>query len=337
MKTMSRHRRKDFFAGAAAAGAVAVIPSRAQAAEFHYSLGHDLPASHPIGVAANEFAAAVKQQSGGRLIFKVFPENLLGTDASMITQMRTGALQCSIQGTGPISAIAPIANIGYVGFTFPDYRVALAAMDGALGAVIRTGIEQTGLHVFEKSWVNGFRQIANNRRPIRTVDDLVGLKIRVVQTATALDLFKLLGASPVPLDISELYTSLQTHLVDAADGPYYTFSALKLYEVLTYLSVTNHQWSAYWFCVNGDAWKALPPDLQEIFRRNANLAGVHQSRSAILQDNATADFLARSGMRVNTPDTKPIRAMLGPYYQKWKNELGATAWSALEQYSGKLV
>ena len=149
-------------------------------------------------------------------------------------------------------------------------------------------------------------------------------------------MWKTLGASPVPLSVADLYPALQTHLVDGCDGAFVTLLSQKIYEVQHYLSVTNHQWSCTWFLMNGDAYKALPPDLQTVFRRNAEASGVNETRMAAQQNNDAAKTLA-ARLRINQSDNASFRARLTAYYQRWKNEFGPAAWAALEQYTGKLT
>ena len=278
----------------------------------------------------------MRRESQGRLNVQVFPNTQLGSDASMILQLRSGALQMSLQGVGPLSAISPVIAIGVVGFIFNDAKQALAAMDGALGGVIRGEVEKRGITAFETAWANGFRQIHTGNRAIRGPEDLAGMKLRVIGGQTTADLFKTLGASPVGMDISEVYTALQTHLLDGADDTNFNTYTFRFYEVQKYLSLTNHQWSSYWMLCNGDAFKSLPSDLQAIVRRNANAAGKREARAALLQDAAVQDLLVRGGMILNRTNVTAFRSKLTGYYQRWKQEFGPTAWAAGEQYAGKL-
>ena len=242
-----------------------------------------------------------------------------------------------LQGVGPLSAIAPIASIAFVGFAFSDWQSAIAAMDGGVGAVIRKELDAHGILTFEKGWTAGFHQLALSNRAIRTVDDFQGLKLRVPLGPISVDMFKTLGASAVPININELYTALQTHLVDGTTGPFVDLWSNKTYELARYLSVTNHVWSTLLFLMNAEKWKALPSDRQQLVRRNANLYAVRERRAAELQNNAAQDLLARYGMRINRADTATFRPKLGSYYARWKSEFGAAAWATLEEYSGKLV
>jgi TRAP-type C4-dicarboxylate transport system substrate-binding protein len=163
------------------------------------------------------------------------------------------------------------------------------------------------------------------------------MKLRVTAAPVSLDLFKTLGATPVSMDISEVYTALQTHLLDGADDPILNIYSLHYYEVQKYLSITNHQWPSYWMCINKDAWQSLPSDLQGILRRNSNQAGVREVKAIDDESNAIAAKLVQHGMIRNVADQASFRARLSSYYQRWKREFGSSAWAAAEKYAGKLA
>ncbi len=327
------------FAGAAAAtlASIAVIRTKAAAAQFDYKYASNLPVDHPLNVRMHEMWNAVKAETGGRLDVTVFPNNQLGGDTAMLTQLRSGALQFFTLDGGILQSIVPVAAIQGVGFAFKNSEAAFEAMDGPLGAYVRKEIEAKGLVVFEKMWENGMRQITSSTKPIRTADDLANFKIRTPPGRLWVDLFKSLGASPSPLNFSEVYTALQTHVFDGQENPFAIIDTAKLYEVQKYLSVTNHMWSAFWLLANDDAWKALPADIQATVTRNASKYALLQRRDTALRNAALADKLARRGMTVVTPDVPSFRRKLGDFYARWKGEFGDTAWSLLEARSGKLA
>jgi TRAP-type C4-dicarboxylate transport system substrate-binding protein len=179
--------------------------------------------------------------------------------------------------------------------------------------------------------------MTTSTKPLRRFEDFAGLRVRVIAAPIFVDLFKALGAAPVPLDANELYTSLQTHLVDAQEGPLISIEGFKIYEVQKYMSLTNHIWGGEWIAMNGDAWKALPADLQSILERNVESYVRAERRLTAAFDRSLADKLARQGLAVNAVDVASIRRQLGGYYARWKNEFGAEAWGLLEAKVGKLV
>ena len=283
-----------------------------------------------------EMCAAIDTETGGRLQIAVFPNNQLGGDTAMLTQLRSGALQMMTLDGGILSAVVPLAAIQSVGFAFKDSKQALAAFDGAVGAAVRSQIEAKGIHAFDNIWENGMRQITSSTKPIHTLADLGNFKIRTPAAKISLDLFTDLGASPTPINFSELYTALQTHVVDGQENPPANIMASRFYEVQKYLSLTAHQWSGYWLLMNGDAWKSLPGDIQTIVTKNARI-GAQKQRTAVIAANiALIDVLKTKGLAVNDADRGPMRAQLGGFYKRWKGEFADTAWTLLENAAGKL-
>ena len=330
-------RRRAIAGAAAALAGIAVVRAPARAATFQYKLAYDQPQSHPIGVYANAFKQAVERETNGRLQIQVFPNGVLGSDTSLTAQLRSGALEMNLQSESGLSTVSPLAGIDRLGFVFPQRTDALAALDGDLGKLIRNDLASKGILTLERSWEAGYRQVTTANRVVRNVDDLAGLKIRVPAGIISTDLFRSLGASPTAMSSTEMYMGLQTHIVDAWEGPYINIDSNRIYEVQKYLCITNHQWTAYWFTINPGAWNALPPDIQAIVTKHGNAYALQERRSADLLNHSLIDKLARIGMKVNTTDEASFRKPLGPYYAHWKSEFGATAWSTLEKYSGKLV
>ena len=321
-------RRRFFEVASAACAVTAFTRSRAAAAQFAFIIGGDQPIELPASVRATQMWRTIEQESNGRISARVFPNNELGNDPSMLSQLRSGALQFFLAATPVLSAVVPVAEIANIGFAFRDADEALRVMDGPLGELIRRETATKGMYLLPGMWDSGMRGIGAVPHPIRTADDLRGFKIRVVGRIT-IDLFKALGASPVPLSINELYTALQTHLVDGEDTPLATKQGAHLYEVEKYLSLTYHSWSGIWLAANADVWKSLPPDLQAIILRNQAKFTILERADTKALNASIADKLGRQGMVVNTVDPASFRAPLKAYYDTWASAFGP-AWSVLE-------
>lgn len=334
---MSRLTRGAFSAGAASTfGSVAILRSPAAAQTFQYKFAHNLPVNSALHVRLVQMWQAVKRETHGRLSVQTYPNNQLGGDTSMLQQLRAGSIQFFTLAGGILATVVPVAAIESIGFAFKTSKDAQRAMDGALGAYVRKEIEARGLYVFPTILESGMRQMTTSTKPIRTVEDLGGLKVRTPPGPLWVDLFKALGAAPTPINFAELYPALQTHLVDATELPLVTIDFSRIYEAQKYLSITNHMWSGYWLLGNPEAWKALPPDIQAIVLRNSAKYILMQRRDVELLNESLVDKFRRTGMKVNTAETQGFRARLGAFYEHWKTELGPTAWSLLEQYAGKL-
>ena len=331
--------RARFVGGAAAVFAsIAIVRAPARAAQYTFKWAHATQLNHPLHVNAVRVKNAVAARSKGRLAIELFPNNILGGDPAMLTQVRTGAIQLYSGYGGIYSSVAPSAGIEGIGFAFKDQAGALAAFDGPLGAYVRKEMDAKGPFVtFERPWVNGFRQITTSTKPIRTVADMDGLKIRTPPSKIWVDMFKQLGAAPTPIAASEMYTALQTHVVDAQENPFTILETYRLFEVQKYVSVTNHMWSNFWIVANADAFGALPPDLQAILRSEINAKALSNRREMELSNASLAEKMGRVyRMQINQVDTPPFRAKLKPFYAKEKGDFGPEAWSLLERSVGSL-
>ena len=313
--------------------------ARAKGPEFSYKYANNLPATHPMNIAARGAAARISEQTDGRFELKIFPSNQLGSDTDMLSQVRAGGLEFLTTPGLVLSTLVPVAAINSLGFIFPDYPAVWKAMDGDLGRYLRQQIAKVNLYPMETVWDNGFRQTTTATAPITSPASFHGLKIRVPPAPILVSMFRTLGAAPTAMNFAEVYSSLQTRVIDAQENPLAVIFTAKLYEVQKNLSLTNHAWDGYWFLANNRAWARLPDDLKEVISKNVNQAG-HEERALVEKMNGElAEKLAGDGMAVNKVDNTPFRDALraGGFYQEWKEKFGAEAWSVLEGYTGKLI
>jgi len=330
--------RQGFVAGASAAFASIGIITPARAADFDLKYGHDLPAEHPVNVRSVEAFARIKAATKGQVQIKSFPTSQLGSDPSMLQQLRTGATEMLAFPGAFLNSVVPLASIENLAYAFNDRDTVFRAMDGDLGRVIRDEIRSRGIVVLDKIWENGFREITTSNHPIRNVADLAGLRIRVSPGKIRVDTFQSLGASPTPIALSELYTSLQTHVVDAQENPLLLIDQQKFFEVQKYVSMSDHIWSGYWTLVNQDVWNKLPKDFQAIISRELDRSTLQARNDNVNLNRAVRDKLIRRGMIFNEVDKASFKKKLidAKYYERWKAEFGPTAWTALEKYANKL-
>src|SRR4051812_17790319 len=193
--------RRRFVAGtAAAATAVAtvnILTRRAQAAEFTYKYANNSPLTHPMTIRMTEAVNKIKEESKGRLEIQIFPNNQLGGDTDMLSQVRSGAIDFFTLSGLILATLVPVASINGIGFAFKDYDSVWKAMDGKLGVYVRGEIDKRDLVAMDKMWDNGFRQITSSTKPIKTPADLKGFKIRVPVSPLWTSMFTALGASPI--------------------------------------------------------------------------------------------------------------------------------------------
>jgi tripartite ATP-independent transporter DctP family solute receptor len=338
MTNITRRNVLRTFSAAATAGIMTGIPSIARAAEFSYKYGNNLPVTHPLNVRAQEAVDRIFKESKGRVEIKIFPNNQLGGDTDMLGQVRSGGIDFFTPSALVIATLVPVAAINAVGFAFSDYDQVWAAMDGKLGAHVREAIGKMRLYAFDKMWDNGFRQMTSSKAPIQSAKDMDGLKIRVPVSPLSISMFKSLGAAPASLQFSEVYSSLQTKIVDAQENPLPIIQVAKLYEVQKFCSQTNHIWDGFWFIANGRSWERLPADLKVIVARAINEAGVRQREDIKKLNESVASDLQSKGLALNRPAADSFRAKLrdAGFYAEWKGRFGAEPWALLEQAVGKL-
>jgi len=327
-------------AAATLAGTVGMpFIARAQQAEFSYKFANNLPDSHPLNVRAREMAAAVKTETGGRVDIQIFPSSQLGSDTDMLSQIRSGGVEFFTLSGLILATLVPATSINGIGFAFPDYATVWRAMDGELGAHIRAEISKANLVVMDKIWDNGFRQTTSSTKPINEPDDFKGFKIRVPVSPLWTSMFKALDAAPASINFSEVYSALQTKVVEGQENPLALISTAKLYEVQKYCSLTNHMWDGFWFLANRRAWERLPEDLRAIVAKNINAAAMNQREDTAKLNASVRDDLTAKGLIFNQPDVALFRDKLrkAGFYAEWKGKYGDQAWSLLEKAVGTLT
>jgi tripartite ATP-independent transporter DctP family solute receptor len=340
MKRTNPHRisRRQFAAGAAAFASIAFTRTASAAATTTFKVGYPIPQTHPQHLRMVEAAARIASASGGRLQLQLFPNSELGGDDSSVSQLRSGAMQMYIGSSGVMSTLVADAAIEDLGFVFHSQAQALAAMDGPLGELVRKQLLDKGIYPFKRTWVNGFRQIACSTKPIRSVADLEGLKIRTPGAKLYVDMFKTLGASPTTINPADTYTALQTKVVDAVEVPLALIDSEKWNEPTKYLSITNHIWGNLYPVVNLDAYKALPGDLQQILNREIDRSGNDERQDMLGVEVSLRKKLVDHGLVLNDGiDSAPFRARLKPFYADMKRTFSPEAWALLEKSVGRLV
>jgi tripartite ATP-independent transporter DctP family solute receptor len=341
MSMSSMTRRKFMRTTSAAASGVAlfgILTRRGDAAEFVYRYANNNVIAHPMNIRLREAVDKIKEESGGRMEIQLFPNSQLGGDSDMLSQLRTGAIQMFNLSGLILATYVPVASINGIGFAFKDYDQVWPAMDGALGAFVRSAIAKAGLYAFDNMWDNGYRQTTSSTHPINTPDDIKGFKIRVPVSPLWTSMFKALGASPTSININEVYSALQTKIVEGQENPLSLINLFKFYEVQKYVSFTNHMWDGFWTLANAKAWADLPKELQEIVARNINGAALKEREDVRQLNDSLQGDLTQKGMVFNKTDAEKFRATLrtAGFYAEWKGKYGAEAWAALEKQVGSL-
>src|ERR1700722_18601566 len=327
----TRLSRRHVVAGVAGLSAATILHWPANAAEFSYKFGSSAPMEHPAMAHTKIAADRIKEATNGRMEITIYPNSQLGGDTAMIPQTISGAIQMYNLPVDLLAPRNPVCGITGVGFAFPDYDHVWPAMDGDLGKMLRGVAEKIGFYCLDKGWDHGFRQVTTRTKAIATPDDLHGFKIRLPVAPFLVALFRHLGASPTTLNFSEVYSALQTGIVDGQENPLVLIDTAKLYEVQKFCSLTGHVWAGFHVSFNNAAWKKLPPDVQETVHKIFSEEALAERKDFVTMTETEQQNLTSKGLAFNKPDIKPFRDALGQsgFYGDMKKMSGDPAWALL--------
>ncbi len=286
--------------GATAAMAL-TLPTIAMAQDIKPRLirfGYGLNDQSNQARAAKFFADQVEKASGGKLKVRTIGAAALGPDVQMQQALIGGAQEMMVGSTATLVGISKEMALWDTPFLFNNVKEADAVLDGPTGQKILDKLPEKGL-VGLAYWENGFRNLTNSKRPVTKLEDLNGIKLRVMQNNVFLDSFKTLGANAVPLPFSELFSALETNTVDGQENPFNTILSSKFFEVQKYLSVTNHVYSPWIVLVSKKWWDQLSKDEQKILK-DAAISSRDFERKDTREEasKALADLKAK-GMQIN--------------------------------------
>lgn len=302
---------------------VAVTSGVASAApaKITLKLGHPLAVTHPRHLASERFAELVKQGTSGRVEIAIYPAGQLGDEIELGEAVQMGTIDFAAIG-GPIfTNWVPQYAVFGLPFLFGSYEQAYAALDGPLGDKMERLAEAKGFMILSH-WDHGFRHITNKLRPIEKPSDLVGMKMRVPQEFVNIETFKALGSSAVAIPFGELYLALQQKVVDGQENPLGNIYYSKLFEVQKYLSLTSHIYANSILITSVNAWRRLPPDVQQVIAKAAEEAKLYM-RQLIQEDDAKLiKELEKEGMVINQPDPAPFREAVKGVYTSLEDRIG---------------
>ncbi len=225
--------------------------------------GFETPQTDSQYVGAEFMKKWVAEKSGGKLELQLFPASQLGSGQDMLTQMRGGTLDMYMGGSGFFATLAQRINILDIPFLITTTRQVDTLLEGPLGREMLNDLDAYDMKGLA-FWENGFRCLTNFRNPIKNVNDVKGLKLRLPGMPMHIEAWKILGTNPVPMPLSELYTALETKTVEGQDHPLNVTYSAKLYEVQKYISVSNHAYSPLILAMNLKKFNSIPADLQKI-------------------------------------------------------------------------
>ena len=277
-----------------AAGSVQAQDFKPRIVRFGYGLVDD----SNQGRAVRFFAKEVEKATGGKMKVRAIGNASLGSDTQMQQALIGGAQEMMVGSTATLVGIAPQMALWDTPFLINNTKEADALLDGPVGDKVKATLEPKGI-VGLVYWENGFRNLTNNKHPVTKLEDLNGIKLRVMQNNVFLDSFKALGANAVPLPFSELFTALETRAVDGQENPYNTVVSSKFYEVQKYLTVTNHVYSPWIVTVSKKWWDQLTPAEKKVLQEAAIKARDFERKDTREEAAKALADLKQKGMQVN--------------------------------------
>ena len=298
----------------------------AQAQDRSFKLALQNPKGHPLEQGAQKFADVVAARSGGKIKVNVFPGGALGGDAPNVSALQGGTIEFVLLNSGILASQVKDFEVYDFPFMFANGLEADMVVDGPFGQKMHAKLADkgiVGLAYFEL----GFRSITNSRKPINTVEDIAGLKLRVIPNAINVDWVKALGANPTPMAFPEVYAALEQKAIDGQENPLNVILANKFAEVQKHLAITNHQYNPQSLIFSKKIWDTLSGDEKKILQDAAAEAAKFQRLVSREAAGGTLDALKKAGMQVtefSPSEQAKLRDKLKPVIDKHGAAIGTT-------------
>ena len=255
------------------------------------------PKGHPIAMGMEKFAEIVAAKSGGKIKVNLFLGGVLGGDQANVSAVQGGTLEMVVMNTGIMASVAKELSVFDFPFLFANTREADAIVDGPVGKKMHAKLEEKGL-VGLAYWELGFRNITNSKRPLNKVEDIAGLKLRVIPNPINVDWVKALDANPTPLPFPEVYAAMEQKAIDGHENPLTVINANKFYEVQKYVAITNHQYNPQSVVISKKYWDTLNAAEKKLLDDAADEAAKYQREQSRGMMGAALDNLKKNGMQV---------------------------------------
>ena len=291
---------------------------QAQVRDQNFKLGVQIGLDNARGRTIQKFADGVKAKSGGKMTVQIFPGGALGGDLQTLSAMRGGTVDATVTATSTLVGIVKDFALLDLPFAFNSDAEAMAVLDGGFAKRLNTQLDEKDL-IGLGYWGAGYRHLTNSKRPVKTVDDVKGLKIRVLQNPLFIDLWKALGANAVPMPFPEVYSALEQGTVDGQENPAATLVSAKLFEVQKFLSLTSHVYFVDSLLFSKPVWAKLNADERKVITDAAVEAQAYGRVEVIGEDKQNIDSM-RQKMAVNEiapAEMEKFRAAAKPVVDKY--------------------
>ncbi|ANU27049.1 TRAP transporter substrate-binding protein [Planococcus versutus] len=271
--------------------------------KFVIKAGHAASEEHFAQDTFEEFKKIVEKDSNGRIEVEIYPNGQLGGEREMVEAVQLGNLTMAAPSSAVLTAFSPGMFLWDLPFLFDSPEIAHEVLDGEIGQEVLDDLSEVGITGLGY-WENGFRHLMNGKKPVTTIEDMDGLKMRTLESQQQIEAWDATGANSTPIAFTELYSALQQGTVDAAEGPLALIYAQKFYEVQDYLTLTGHMYSPWPVIINQQFMESLPEDLQEVVK-DAVIETRTVNRQLSADDEAASlDLLKEGGMEVEELSTE---------------------------------
>ena len=309
---------------AAVALAAVGIASAQDIREHSFKFATNGAGEHPSVAGMKKFAELLTAKSGGKMQVKLFTGGVLGSDQANVSAIQGGTLDMAVMNTGILASVAKELAIFDFPFLFANEKESDALVDGPVGKKLHQKLEAKGL-IGLSYWELGYREITNSKRPLNKVEDIEGLKLRVIPNPINVAWVKALGANPTPLPFPEVYGAMEQKAIDGQENPISVIAANKFWEVQKYMTMTNHQYNPQSVIFSKKVWDSLNPAERKIIDDAADEATKSQRQQARAAVAVNMELLKKGGMQVSEfppAEVAKLREKMKPVIAQFSASVG---------------
>lgn len=296
------------------------------------------PDTHPAAAGMKKFAETVAAKTNGRIKVNLFYNGALGSDQAVLSSLKGGTIEMAVMNSGILSSEVKEMALFDFPFLFANEKESDAIVDGPIGKKMHQALDAKGI-VGLAYWELGYRQLTNSRRAIQKVEDVDGLKLRVIPSPINIDWVKALGGNPTPMPFPEVYGALEQKAIDGQENPISVIAANKFWEVQKYVALTNHQYNPQSVLISKKVMDTLTPADRKIIEDAAAEAAQHQREQARAAVNANLELLKKNGMTVTQlppAEVAKLREKMKPVIAKHTANVGEALVNEVQAELAKL-
>lgn len=300
---------------------ISAVSVEAAEVQYKFRIGQNAAKESPLGQGTWRVAEVAEQLSKGRIKIDVFDAAKLGGELDMVSQIRMGSLEMALIGSGMVGSVEPTFSITELPFIWKSGESSRKVLDGPIGNKLLAMLEPKGIKGL--AWGEwGFRGILTTKKPLETLEDFKGLKIRVIENPLYITTFRAFGANPVPMDWPEVYTALQQGTIDGVDTNPASMVDYKLYENCKCVAAADHIYTAVVVIMNLKTFRSLPKDLQQVIVKASKEGGDRTRELATKKNNDAIEFMGSKGLKITRPDRKIFESKLPEIYKRFSAQIG---------------